>query len=33
MDEIEFLEAMLNYETINKACRAKRISNKDKDKK
>lgn len=33
MNEIEFLEAMLSYETIGKACRAKRHSNKEKEKK
>ena len=33
MDEIEFLEAMLSHETIDKACKAKRSSDKEKDKK
>ena len=33
MDEIEFLEAMLRNEIIDKACRDKRNSNKEKDKK
>ena len=33
MDEIEFLEIMLNYETIDKACRTKNSFNKEKNKK
>ena len=33
MDDIEFLEAMLSHETIDKARRAKRTSDKEKDKK